>query len=155
MFVVGAYICSLPATQPGDTIPWHPMLRPIFGSDSARYWHEIGAILVVTAVLHSGRLQVWFASQIGRFLGKISFTLYLIHVPIMCTFTAWLALAVRPAGHLAVFLICGPITFIVVMAIAWILSDPIDGGAVRLSRATGRLWTRIFGARKDVALSEG
>lgn len=79
-----------------------------------------------------------FASRLGRFLGRISFTLYLVHIPILCSFTAALVLAMKEMGRLPMLLVCGPATVAVVLGLSWLTSDAIDGGGVRVSRAAGR-----------------
>jgi peptidoglycan/LPS O-acetylase OafA/YrhL len=144
LFAVGAYICSLPSVPRDTSLPWHVLLPDIFSNDGYRYWHSIGAALIVLGVLRSASLQVMFASHVGRFLGRISFTLYLIHIPLLCSFTAAVVLAMKDAGRLATFLVAGPATVALVLGASWLLSDPVDGFGVRFSRAAGRLWMRAF-----------
>ncbi|WP_331712969.1 acyltransferase family protein [Legionella lansingensis] len=48
------------------------------------------SLIVVWSVLYSQRLSAFFSNRVSLFLGKISFPLYLIHVPIYCTFSSWL-----------------------------------------------------------------
>lgn len=43
----------------------------------------------VWSVLYSRKLAAFFSNKISLFLGKISFPLYLIHVPIYCSFSSW------------------------------------------------------------------
>jgi hypothetical protein len=53
----------------------------------------IGATLLVGAVLHWPLLQSPFGGAFGRFLGRISFVLYLIHIPVICGFTSWMVIS--------------------------------------------------------------
>ena len=46
--------------------------------------------MMVACVIWSPFLANFFQNKISRFLGKISFTLYLIHVPIYCSFSSYL-----------------------------------------------------------------
>lgn len=48
------------------------------------------SLVAVWSVLYSQRLSAFFSNNLSRFLGKISFPLYLIHAPIYCTFSSWL-----------------------------------------------------------------
>jgi peptidoglycan/LPS O-acetylase OafA/YrhL len=144
LFAAGAYVCSLPSVPRDTPLPWHVLLPDIFSYDGYRYWHSIGAALIVLGVLRSAPLQWVFASRVGRFLGRISFTLYLIHIPLLCSFTATIVLAMKDAGRPATLLVAGPATVALVLGASWLLSDSIDGFGVRFSRAAGRLWMRLF-----------
>lgn len=50
--------------------------------------YPLGAVLVVYGCLRSSLLVAWLSGRIGRFLGAISFPLYLIHVPLIDTVLA-------------------------------------------------------------------
>ncbi|OQO13035.1 hypothetical protein B0A48_02499 [Cryoendolithus antarcticus] len=52
-----------------------------------RWWHTWGALLLVYGVLRIQPLQRFFASSSLQYLGKISFLLYLIHMPLLWTFS--------------------------------------------------------------------
>jgi peptidoglycan/LPS O-acetylase OafA/YrhL len=143
LFIAGAYACSMPTFGTEIPLPWHALLPRIL-IDDVRYWHAIGASLIVLGVLHSASLQEMFASRVGRFLGRISFTLYLIHIPLLASFTAALMLAMNDMGRLPTLLVAGPATVALVLAASWLTSDAIDDFGLRVSRAAGRLWMRLF-----------
>jgi peptidoglycan/LPS O-acetylase OafA/YrhL len=143
LFLVGMYMCSMPNVGPEISLPWHAMLPRIFHYDDAHYWHSIGATLIVLGLQCSSRLQAIFASRIGRELGRMSFTLYLIHIPILCSFTAWLVLAVH-GWRPTILLVGGGATIILVLGTSWLLSGAVDGLGIRVSREAGRLLTDPF-----------
>jgi peptidoglycan/LPS O-acetylase OafA/YrhL len=60
------------------------------GGDSSGIKSACLAILLFISVLTSGVLQSIFGSTVGRFFGDISFPLYLIHFPLMCSVGPWL-----------------------------------------------------------------
>lgn len=75
-----------------DTPGWWlltKMIPPIYYDDPDkeywRWWHAWGAFLVVYGVLRIGWLQRFFSTRPLKYLGKISFALYLVHGPIMWT----------------------------------------------------------------------
>lgn len=75
-----------------DTPGWWlltQLIPPIYYDDPDkeywRWWHVWGAFLVVYGVLRITWLQRFFASRPLKYLGKISFALYLVHGPIMWT----------------------------------------------------------------------
>lgn len=55
----------------------------------------IAAVLLVLVTLHSKALQRLFSISGVRYLGRISFSVYLIHVPIICSFGCWIFLGLQ------------------------------------------------------------
>lgn len=53
------------------------------------YVHVIGAALLILAVLRIGWLSALFSGALPLWLGRMSFSLYLVHVPLLYTFVAW------------------------------------------------------------------
>lgn len=62
-----------------------------------RIWlHTLGGLLLILGVPGSKRAGRLLASGAGRLLGRLSFPVYLFHFPLLCSWTCWLFLAVRP-----------------------------------------------------------
>jgi peptidoglycan/LPS O-acetylase OafA/YrhL len=142
LFMGGLYLCSIQASAPGTYMPWHFFL-PRFHGDNERYWHSIGAVMIMGGLLHSDGLQKIFGSKPARFLGDISFTLYLIHIPILCSLTSWLILWLQGYGRVGGAAITAFVTVAVVIGVSAALSRYVDGGAIRISRAAGRWWMTL------------
>lgn len=53
------------------------------------YYHILGVLLFLFAVLDLEPLQKFFSLGIFQYLGKISYSLYLIHFPVIATFGSW------------------------------------------------------------------
>jgi peptidoglycan/LPS O-acetylase OafA/YrhL len=143
LFIAGAYACSMPLVGDEIALPRHALLPRIFPG-GAHYWHVIGASLIVLAVLQATSLQQMFGSAIGRFLGRISFTLYLIHIPLLASVTAALMRSMHEMGRLPTLLVAGPATIALALAVSRLTSEAIDGFGQRVSRAAGRFWMRLF-----------
>ena len=89
-FFAGWYLLSQPG-YPGqrsyssNTPGWTRLTQLIPSAyDDARfhrYWTATGALMMVYAVLRIRWLQTFFQSRVLRFLGNISFSLYLVHLP--------------------------------------------------------------------------
>jgi peptidoglycan/LPS O-acetylase OafA/YrhL len=138
VFVLGYYFCSLPELGSAGRFLHLVYPLPQFSYDNTRYWHSIGATLVLLGVLGSPLLQTAFASRAGKFLGRISFTLYLIHVPVFCSLGAWLIVSLVPHGEATAAGIGLLVTITTSIGIATLLSPVVDGGAILLSRYAGR-----------------
>jgi peptidoglycan/LPS O-acetylase OafA/YrhL len=137
-FVIGCYLCSLPELSSSGQLPRLLYPLPQFSYDNTRYWHSIGAVLVLIGVLGSPWLQRPLGSPLGKLLGRISFTLYLIHVPILCSLGAWLILHFAPRGNVTAAAIGLPVSIVACLGIAVLLSPVVDGSAILLSRKIGR-----------------
>ena len=53
--------------------------------DSVAFYHIVGSALLVYAVLQLQGLQKFFSWAIWEVLGKYSFAIYLVHIPILCS----------------------------------------------------------------------
>ncbi|KXT13487.1 hypothetical protein AC579_8620 [Pseudocercospora musae] len=87
---VGWYLLSIPGYPDhrycADTLGWKWLngLNPRpYNNDFRfhRYWTTVGSLPVVYAVLRIGWLQTFFQSKALVFLGRVSFALYLVHIP--------------------------------------------------------------------------
>ncbi|RMZ91806.1 hypothetical protein DV736_g953, partial [Chaetothyriales sp. CBS 134916] len=95
MFVVGWYLLSEPASDGNpewslDTPGWHYLTLLIpesYDRDGFyRFWHSYGAILLVWSSLHLNWLQWILSTRPLQYLGRVSFMLYAIHLPLMVCF---------------------------------------------------------------------
>lgn len=95
----------------------------------------IGGVLVVYAV-RSGALKYVLESRAAQYLGKISYSLYLVHFPILLTLSSWLYVTMSANGvhyyaALIINLLVSCATFIVVAAI---FDRVFDRGGILLSK---------------------
>lgn len=111
-------------------------------------WHMFGATLVVLSVLTWPFLQNILGNSVGRWLGRISFTLYLIHVPIICSLTSWIILA---APRQIAFPAAVLTTILVVFAASTATYRLVDAEPTRWSRAIGYRLQRALEFRRAAA----
>jgi peptidoglycan/LPS O-acetylase OafA/YrhL len=85
----------------------------------------LGAAALVLAILTLAPLQVALSRMVPRFLGRISFALYLVHVPIVYTVIAWMYLTLPIGGYSKL-----AVLFIALVALslvaAWALTVAVD-----------------------------
>jgi peptidoglycan/LPS O-acetylase OafA/YrhL len=55
-------------------------------------WTSLSGAAILYAVLLNSTLQRWLSSPLSRWMGKISFSLYLVHILVICCFSSWLYL---------------------------------------------------------------
>lgn len=100
-----------------------------------------GAVIMLMCLLRSQGLKAFFSTTICKFLGKISFSLYLVHVPIICSVGCWafIYLTNHNANEFAA------VTAIIVSLLASILSAIIFEIFIdRKSITTSSKISRIF-----------
>lgn len=98
--------------------------------------YPLGALLVVYGCLRSGLLVAWLSGRTGRFLGAISFPLYLVHVPLIYTVVAEAYLRASDNALVLASLVAGCLLLMVAIAYAaerW-LERPFLGLLGRLRR---------------------
>jgi len=80
VFLTGLFLLSYPEAGANDAPGYRVFasFSPSWPSPNL-YWNGIGSALVVWSTSNCQVLQQPFTSRIGRFLGRISFALYLVH----------------------------------------------------------------------------
>jgi peptidoglycan/LPS O-acetylase OafA/YrhL len=107
----------------------------------------IGAMAALCAgVVWSEPLRLFFENRTSRFLGHISFPLYLTHAPVIFSFSAWLSGWLMPLswGLRTTHLVIGVLTAPLALLVAVVFS-PINDAATLLSRLFGE--HMVLGAR--------
>jgi peptidoglycan/LPS O-acetylase OafA/YrhL len=108
-----------------------------FADLSIHYWiiDAILACLAVGLTLISQKTQEVLSSSIPAFFGRISFGLYLIHIPIICSFSCWAYLKVfNIVGHnVAAILVCFVTSLISIVA-GYLFYTLVDRPSVAVSR---------------------
>ena len=163
-FLTGLYLLSEPGyaqhRYSRDTPGWKwlaSMTPASFDdSDCYRYWPTIGSLCVIYGILRIRSIQSFFESRPLQFLGRISFSLYLIHLPGMHIFadrfrsilggvtspmlvgTVWdHTLSISDAGPPGLslrYIVMIAVTLPVILLVAWVATIAIDLPCVRLSK---------------------
>lgn len=131
--------------ESGNRLPGHDRLEHLVMGGSVvqpfSFFHfvsELGALLIYGAVLLMPAAQRLLASRMPAWLGRLSFSIYLLHWPIMLTlgsavYSAAAAFDRRLALACALFAVVGATLFAAAAFERW-----VDQPAVRLSRVVGR-----------------
>lgn len=143
--VLGLFFGSYPFIDTTNTIYGFlkfPMLD-VNGGIASAFYHVLGAFLLMIAILISTRIQNLLSRTTFHFLGKISFSLYLTHFIILCSFSSFLFKYLNSVGttyNLSVFL-----TVVISIPLMFLISfysyKYIDLSAVKL---TSKMYNAIF-----------
>lgn len=88
LLVMGLYFMSYPSAGFGYEGTIWGILPFVF----VNYYHIFGVLCFVFAVLNLELVQRFFSLGVFQYLGKISYSLYLIHFLVIATFGAWFQL---------------------------------------------------------------
>ena len=101
------------------------------------YWvhHSVGAILFVFGIYYLGIAGKALSGKIFRELGKISFAVYLLHIPILLSFSTTLFCKVYAlnCGYEMAALISYAASFLLLIICAWIFFHTVERGCGRLT----------------------
>jgi peptidoglycan/LPS O-acetylase OafA/YrhL len=106
-------------------------------SDTFHMHSTLEAVLVFLGITFCEPLRVLIAGKLPRWVGRLSFSLYLVHFPILLTASCGVfALAYGRRGAALYAAVAGiSLTFL----IAWIFERRVDRPAINLSRRAGAL----------------
>ncbi|KIW08862.1 uncharacterized protein PV09_00786 [Verruconis gallopava] len=85
LFLAGLYLLSTPNLDIGNTPGYQTLfqLTPSTYSDKKRFLQSLGAICTVWAITNCSALQSPFVTSFAQYLGSISYSLYIVHGPLI------------------------------------------------------------------------
>ncbi|KEQ92807.1 hypothetical protein AUEXF2481DRAFT_360792 [Aureobasidium subglaciale EXF-2481] len=152
-FVCGLYLGGQPEREfehaPGWTFLYS--IIPSYIKDWYRYYSGWGSLLLIWSTSNSSLLQEIFTNRISQYLGRISFSLYLVHGAIIHTLhyglleILWSIIGTET--HLKKEIAFGVSAVCVTATSIWaadVFTRGVDGPSVRFARwLEGRLVTRV------------
>jgi peptidoglycan/LPS O-acetylase OafA/YrhL len=125
------------------SIDWH--VPGFINQGNVSLWHEISAVALVVLLSGWEAAQKALSGRVFKYLGKISFPLYLTHIPALFSagcfgfMIANAAGATYPVAVAVAFIAYAPTAFIFALAMEWL----VDIRAITLAAAvSGRMATR-------------
>ena len=143
----GSYIGSLL----GNTA----VLEPIMGSQNnlalyVQHLLEGLSATVLVGTLAAGGPPRFFSSGLATFIGKISYSLYIVHLPMLVAFIGTFYLCKADLMHLApifVIFVCAIVVFIGSMLVSWLTYNLVEQPANQLGK-------RFKRSSREVLISE-
>ncbi|KAI4720385.1 hypothetical protein E4T48_03345 [Aureobasidium sp. EXF-10727] len=163
-FICGLYLGGQPETEyehaPGWTMLYS--LIPTHVTQPRRYWSNWGSLLLVWSTSNSKFLQYIFTTTISQYLGKISFSLYLVHGVVIHTLhyslldTLWDAMGADTyLQKETAFVVSAVVVTMVVVWIADLFMRLVDVPSVRLARwLEGKCVANTLAAKEEPAWRE-
>jgi len=111
--------------------------------------HIVGAALLLGAVLYSPALKTVFASRPLRYLGRVSFSMYLLHLLVLGTISSYMFAALNVSHGYAFSLgVTGAAYLVIVVIAADIYTRHVDEPSMRLA---GWVQRKIMSPRKSAS----
>lgn len=93
VFLIGMYLAGQPSLKTSDVAAESPGWRTLvwliptvyMENQWWRFWHSLAAPLLVLSISHISFLRGLLETRFPQYLGRISFALYLIHIPVAIT----------------------------------------------------------------------
>ncbi len=105
-------------------------------------FHIIGGYMLILSVILSPRLQSFFSTRPLRFLGHISFSLYLLHCLIIGSISCFAFLKLYgPMGYNGAVAVVFIITSVAVLGLSYLMAEYVDMKGVKLA---GYCYERFF-----------
>jgi peptidoglycan/LPS O-acetylase OafA/YrhL len=84
LFICGVFLLCCPSTDINSTPGYGFLLycTPSTYSDPKRFPHTVGALFVVYCIMRSPALRRPFNSSFAQYLGRISYSFYIVHGPL-------------------------------------------------------------------------
>lgn len=139
LLFVGLFFGSLPSERPleGTMYAWFVTIA------NPKTWYVIGSTLVMISLLNSNRLQQLLSKSFFIFLGKISFSLYLLHQLAIGTLSSGLFLALTPTmSYHAACALTFVVTILTVVSVSYIMYMIVDAKGIKASQTVHRVLTR-------------
>ena len=114
-----------------------------WGVDFHAFYHIIGAAFVLLGCLYNTRIQRILSGGTWQFLGRIAFSLYLVHFLLICSLGSFLFLEIYQAGlsyGVSVFL-SAAMTTVFILAAAYLMTKYVDEPAMKMVK---KLQKRYF-----------
>ena len=107
------------------------------GFDQDIFFRSLGAFFILLALLNSRSFKAFLSNKAMVFLGSISFSMYLMHMIVLGTFTTVLLLVLLEVVHLSYFaslLLAVPLSLIAILAVSYLTYRYVDQNGIKLSK---------------------
>merc|ERR1712150_332768 len=112
----------------------------LFGNSSDVFWYTVGATFLVHVTLLSSICRTVLTSTLAQWLGRISFGLYLTHIPLLYTLTCEVFSACLSSGFsytVSAFVACA-LSSCAMLVVADIFTRFADQPGLRWSAVMGK-----------------
>lgn len=134
ILIFGLFLGSYPVSPLTNNSLYAFLDIGLFEAPKVTY-HVIGAGMIMYVLLNSRDLQNVFSSPVPLFLGKISYSLYLVHFLVISSFTCALFLFLYPVlSYGSAFLVSVALSLLLIIPLSYLFYKYVDVAGVKLSK---------------------
>lgn len=142
LLVIGFLLSGYPLYVDSD-FPLYKVIGLFGRSNDYEYCYVLASFCLLLALINLRWMQKFFSLKPMRILGKYSYSVYLVHFPIVMSFSLWTFVQLVSLGGLSHFegaLISSLLTIPLVLIAAWLFNHLIEQPSEVLSRKLFRRW---------------
>lgn len=133
LFALAIFFASYPYGPPIENTVYEKINFAFLNVTFYQFYHIIGGFLLVYVLLASNVMQKFFSYRPMIFLGKISFSLYVFHLVIICSFSASLFEMLLPYfSYKMSFIIMFLCSLVLLLPLSYLSYKYIDLSSVKL-----------------------
>lgn len=143
LLVVGFLLSGYPLYVDSD-FPLYKVIGLLGRSNGYEYCYVLASFCLLLALINLRWMQKLFSLKLMRILGKYSYSVYLVHFPIVMSFSLWTFVQLVSLGGLSHFLsalVSSLLTIPLVLVAAWLFNHLIEEPSEVLSRKLYRRWS--------------
>jgi peptidoglycan/LPS O-acetylase OafA/YrhL len=137
LFIFGIYFSSYPQGNYTFSTIWNPLEWSF--TNTYELFHVLGAFCLMLVVCFDRRLISFFSLKPLLYLGKISFSFYLLHFPIMCSIGSYVFSIFESSRYAIAFVNAFTISMLVSIALSHLYHKWVDSAGIDLSNKVGKL----------------
>lgn len=129
LMILGCFLGAYPSGVQPDNVYRYLYAMVPSGINAYIFWHQIGSMLLLLGISRCEAIKCFFSWNPVLFLGKISYSVYLIHIPLMCSFSCILFLRMQQAlvEHYSLVCLCILIvTTVVLIILSWVFHNTVE-----------------------------
>jgi peptidoglycan/LPS O-acetylase OafA/YrhL len=139
LIMAGIVLTTMPALPGMDTLLWLFRKVSILRAQNASVLQsQLGAIMIFVAVLGSSAARRWLAAAPLAWLGRLSFSVYLLHFAVMGLIGSRVFLALAAHGYLLAGLASLVVGTVITFALAAVFERLVDRPAIALASRFAR-----------------
>lgn len=140
--LVGVGLGAFPPTNLDGTVYKWILLPGMTQVQNISFYLTLAATLVILGVLLLPRMNSFFSQSKIAFLGKYTFALYLVHMPILFSLGTTVFVGVYTGNNFhAAALVAATVAFLAIVPIAYLFERYVDAPSIRLSTLLTDMYT--------------
>jgi peptidoglycan/LPS O-acetylase OafA/YrhL len=135
LFIISLFLGSFPIMDTSKTVYQYMKINRLSYEDNIIFWHTLGAFFLLISILNIKWLTEVLSGKFVIFLGKISFSVYLLHLIILFSLSSLIFnMLISHFSYNNSFMITFIISFPIIIFVAFLYMKYVDLNGIKFSR---------------------